>query len=318
MNKKQAKVSIIGSGNVGANAALFTAISGVADIVLVDVAEGLAAGKALDISQALAILGIDTKIEGHNHYDVTADSQVVVITAGLARQPGMSRSDLLHKNAAIMKSVVRQVKKYSPEAIIIVVTNPLDVMTFLAFKETGFPSSRVMGMGGLLDSGRFVHFLAEAANVNRSAIEALVIGSHGDEMVPLSRLATAGGKVFEQLLGQEALSAVAEKTRGGGAQIVGLLKTGSAAYGPGAAISMMIKSIVNDEKRVFSVCSLATGEYGQNDIYLNLPTVIGASGVEGIIEMNINEAERDALAASASSVRAMLAELGESEERGEP
>lgn len=309
MKKKQAKVSIIGSGNVGANAALLTALSGVADIVLVDVAEGLAAGKALDISHALAILGNDTKVEGYSTYECTADSEVVVITAGLARQPGMSRSDLLHKNAAIMKSVIAQVKEHSPEAIIIVVTNPLDVMTYLTWRESGFPAQRVMGMGGLLDSGRFVHFLAEAAEVDRSTIEALVIGSHGDEMLPLSRLAAAGGKVFEQILGQEALSAAAEKTKTGGAQIVGLLKTGSAAYGPGAAISLMVKSIIADEKRIFSVCCKTDGKYGQNDIYLNLPAIIGANGVEGIVELNLNEAERDALGASASSVRTMLEEL---------
>lgn len=310
MNEGQPKVSIIGSGNVGANAALLTAITGAADIVLIDVAEGLAAGKALDISQALAILGVETKVEGYGDYAYTAGSEVVVITAGLARQPGMSRSDLLHKNAGIVKSVIGQIKKYAPEAIIVVVTNPVDVMTYLAWQETGFPPERVMGMGGLLDSGRFVYFLAEAApGVARSMVEALVIGAHSDEMVPLARLATAGGKTFELLLGQEALANAAEKTRHGGAEIVGLLKTGSAAFGPGAAISLMVKAILLDEKRIFPVCCLAQGEYGQNDIYLNLPAIIGASGVEGIVELELNEAERDALAASASSVRAMLKEL---------
>ena len=309
MNKKQAKVSIIGSGNVGANAALLTALSGFADVVMIDIAEGLAAGKALDISQALAILGVETKVEGYSHYAYAVDSGVVVITAGLARQPGMSRRDLLHKNTAIMKSVIAQIKKYAPEAIIIVVTNPLDAMTYLAWRETRFPPERVMGMGGLLDSGRFAYFLSEAAHSGRSEVDALVIGAHGDEMVPLSRLAAAGNSFFEQTLGADGVAAAAERTRGGGAEIVGLLKTGSAAYGPGAAISLMVKSIVDDEKRVFSTCCMVRGEYGQSDIYLNLPAVIGASGVERIVELELNEAEREALAASASSVRAMLAEL---------
>ncbi len=305
------KVAIIGSGNVGANAALLTAISGNADIVLVDIAEGLAQGKALDISQALAILGLDTKVTGGDDYTLIDGADVVVITAGLPRKPGMSRTDLLQKNAAIIKAAAGRIKALAPEAVVIVVTNPLDVMTHLARRETGFEPRRVMGMGGLLDSGRFVHFLAEAGpGVDRSSVEALVIGSHGDEMVPLTSLAKAGGKTFELLLGEEALAAAADKTRHGGAEIVGLLKTGSAAYGPGAAISLMVKAVLDDEKRVFSICALARGEYGQNDIYLNLPAVLGAGGVEEIIELKLTEAESDALAASAAAVRAMLKEMG--------
>ena len=309
MSQRRAKISIIGSGNVGANAALLTAVSGVADIVLVDVVDGLAKGKALDISHALSIMGIDAKVDGHAHFTYIVDSKIVVVTAGLARQPGMSRTDLLYKNAAIVKSVMAQVKNYAPNAIVIMVTNPLDAMTHLAWRETGFPPERVMGMGGLLDSGRFIYFLAEAAGVDRSTVEALVIGSHGDEMVPLAGLATASGRTLEMILGQEALAEVAEKTRRGGAEIVGLLKTGSAAYGPGAAISLMVKSIINDEKRVFPVCCLARGEYGQDGIYLNLPAVLGARGVERIVKLELPEAEQDALAASAAAVRKMLQEL---------
>lgn len=303
------KIAIIGSGNVGSNAALFIALGGDVDIALVDIAGGLAAGRALDLSQALAIIGNEAKITGGDDFSLLSGADIVVITAGLPRQPGMTRVDLLHKNAAIMRGAAEQVKKHAPGAIVIVVTNPLDVMTHLAREELGGPPERIIGMGGLLDSGRFTYFLSEAAGVSRASTQAVVIGAHGDEMVPVTSLAAAGGVSFGRLLSDEALAGAAESARTGGARIVGLLKTGSAAYGPGAAISLMVRSIVRDEKRIFSACVYARGEYGCEDIYLNLPVVLGAGGAEKIVEMELNENEERALAASAAAVRAALPDL---------
>lgn len=309
MSIHRPKVAIIGSGNVGSNAALFMALSGTAQIVLIDIVEGLAAGRALDMSQSLAIIGNDTHVTGSDDLSQLTGADIVVITAGLPRQPGMTRVDLLHKNAGIIRTTTAHVKRYAPDSIVIIVTNPLDAMTHLAREELGGPVERVIGMGGLLDSGRFTYFLAEAAGTARSSTQAMVIGSHGDEMVPVTSLAAAGGVPFARLLSESALNEAAESTRLGGAQIVGLLKKGSAAYGPGAAISLMVRSIIRDEKRIFSVCAYARGEYGQRDIYLNLPAVLGAGGVEKIIEIELDEAEKEALAASAAAVREMLKEL---------
>ncbi len=310
MSIERSKVVIIGSGNVGSNAALFTAMSGAADIVLLDIVEGLAEGRALDMSQSLAIIGNDTKVTGGDDFALLSGADIVVVTAGLPRQPGMTRLDLLHKNAAIIRSTTGHIKKYASGAIVIVVTNPLDIMTHLTWQELGGPTERIMGMGGLLDLGRFNYFLSEAAQVARASTDAVVIGAHGDEMVPVTSRAAAGGVAFSDLLSETELSQAAESARVGGAQIVGLLKKGSAAYGPGAAISLMVQSIIRDEKRVFSVCSYARGEYGQQDIYLNLPTVLGAGGAERIVEMELSTAETDALAVSARAVREMLQEGG--------
>ena len=309
MSIERSKVAIIGSGNVGSNAALFTAMSGAADIVLLDIVEGLAEGRALDLSQALAIIGNDTKVTGGDDFALLAGADIVVVTAGLPRRPGMTRIDLLHKNAGIIRSATGHIKAHAAGAIVIVVTNPLDIMAHLAWRELGGPAERVIGMGGLLDSGRFTYFLSEAAQVARASTDAVVIGSHGDEMVPVTSRAAAGGVAFADLLSDTELAQAAESARMGGAQIVGLLKKGSAAYGPGAAISLMLKSIIHDEKRVFSVCAYTRGEYGQQDIYLNLPTVLGAGGVERIVEMDLSDTETDALALSAQAVRKMLKEL---------
>ncbi len=309
MSTKRPKVAIIGSGNVGSNAALFTALSGVADLVLLDIVAGLAAGRALDMSQSLAIIGNDTRITGGDDFALLAGADIVVVTAGLPRRPGMTRVDLLHKNAGIIRSTMAHIKEHAPDSIVIIVTNPLDAMTHLARQELGGPVEKIMGMGGLLDSGRFTYFLSEAAGASRASTQAMVIGSHGDEMVPVTSQAAAGGASFTRLIGEAALNEAAESARNGGAQIVGLLKTGSAAYGPGAAISLMVQSILRDEKRVFSVCAYARGEYGQSDIYLNLPVALGAKGVEKIIEMDLSQSETEALAVSAKAVRAMLKEL---------
>jgi malate dehydrogenase len=309
VNSNLPKIAIIGSGNVGSNAALLTALSVTADIALVDIVDGLAEGRALDISQALAILGNETRVSGGSDYGAIGGSDIVVVTAGLPRQPGMTRTDLLHKNAAIIRSAAAEIVEHAPGATLVIVTNPLDVMTHLAWLETGLKPEKVLGMGGLLDSGRFNHFLSKAAGVARGSIEAIVIGSHGDEMVPVSRLATAGGVPLERIIGSAALAEAAEKAKHGGAEIVGLLKKGSAAYAPGAALSLMIKSLLGDEKRVFSVCCRPSGEYGYEDIYLNLPAVLGRGGVESIIELELSPAEKEALARSAEAVRSMTAEL---------
>jgi malate dehydrogenase len=309
MSIERAKVAIIGSGNVGSNAALFTALSGTADIILLDIVEGLAEGRALDMSQSLAIIGNDTKVTGGDDFSLLAGVDIVVITAGLPRQPGMTRIDLLHKNASIIKSAVANVKTYAPEALLMIVTNPLDIMTHLAWQEMGGPTERVIGMGGLLDSGRFTYYLAEAAQVSRAATDAIVIGSHGDEMVPVQSRAAVSGVPFTNLLNEAEMTVAAENARLGGARIVSLLKKGSAAYGPGAAISLMLQSIIRDEKRVFSVCAYAQGEYGQKNIYLNLPTVLGAGGAERIVEIDLTEAESESLDVAAKAVRAMLDEL---------
>jgi malate dehydrogenase len=309
VNSNLPKVAIVGSGNVGSNAALLTALSVAADIALVDIVEGLAEGRALDISQALAILGNETRVSGDSDYGSIDGADIVVVTAGLPRSPGMTRTDLLHKNAAIVRSAAKEIVRYAAGATVIIVTNPLDVMTDLAWRETGLDPRKVMGMGGLLDSGRFNYFLSRAAGVARGSIDAVVVGSHGDEMVPVSRLATAAGVPLERLIGAPALSEAAEKAKHGGAEIVGLLKKGSAAYAPGAALSLMIKSLVADEKRVFSVCCRPSGEYGYDDIYLNLPAVLGRGGVENILELDLSPAEQQALARSADAVRSMRAEL---------
>lgn len=302
------KVAIVGSGNVGSNAALFTALGGGVDVVLVDVVEGLAAGRALDLAQALAILKVDSKISGGGDFAMMAGADIVVVTAGLPRSPGMSRSDLLQKNGAIIESVCREIKNHAAGAIVIIVTNPLDVMTYLARRHLGAAPERVIGMGGVLDSGRFTYFLSQATGKPVSTLETMVIGAHSDEMVPLGSRATFGGQKLSGPAGEEVLATSAEQARRGGAQIVGLLQKGSAAYGPGAAVSRMVRSILFDEKQAFSTCCYARGEYGLTDIYINLPAVLGAGGVEEIIEFDLTDQERQALAESAEVVRELLRE----------
>lgn len=304
------KTSIIGSGNVGATAALLIAAQGLADVTLLDIVEGTPQGKALDMSQAMALFDSNAKIRGTNDYGDLADSDVVVVTAGLPRRPGMPRSDLLSKNAAIVGSVVERVVKHAPQAILLMVTNPLDAMTYLAYKKSGWPKHRVMGMGGLLDTSRMRYYLAEAGGTAITGVEAMVVGAHGDDMVPVSSLAELDERRAGELLGKDVLSGIAEKTRHGGAEIVGLLKTGSAFYAPGASVATMVKAILKDEKETISTCCLAEGEYGQNGLFLNLPAIIGAGGVEKIVELDLSPDESAALKRSAESVRASIEELG--------
>jgi malate dehydrogenase len=303
------KVTVVGAGNVGAQCAYRLAQKEAADVVLIDVVEGLPQGKALDMSQAGAIDGFGPKITGTNDYKDTKDSDVVVITAGLARKPGMSRDDLIHQNAGIMKSVLGNIVKYSPNAILLIVTNPLDVMAYYALRITNFPPNRVIGMAPLLDAARMQYFISKALNVSIKDVYAEVIGSHGDLMVPVPRLSTVKGKPITELLTPEQIKTIVDKTVNGGAEIVSLLKTGSAYYAPGSAAARMAESIVKDKKEVISSCCYLTGQYGINDVYVGVPAKLGRGGVEEIIDIQLNKEEKDALTASANAVKQMCDKL---------
>jgi len=308
---KRPKVSIVGAGNVGHSAAQWLVSRRVADVVLVDVIEGMPQGKALDLAQAGPIEGFDLAVTGTNDYDETAGSDVVVIVAGVARKPGMSREDLLNTNAGIVTAVTREVARRSPAACLIVVTNPLDVMVYLAYKASGFPPARVMGQSGALDSTRFRTFIARELGVSVRDVAALVIGAHSDtHMVPLSSLATVGGMPLRLLLPPERIAALVERTRRGGAEIVGLLKTGSAFFAPGAAICEMVEAILQDRKRVIPVSAYLTGQYGVRDLYVGVPALLGAGGVERLFEIPLEGAERAAFDAAVASIRENVALAG--------
>jgi malate dehydrogenase len=278
-------------------------------VVLIDIIEGLPQGIALDMKQSSPVEGFEPLITGTNDYADTAGSDVVVITAGLPRQPGMSRMDLLGKNAGIVRSVLDQVKDGSPEAIIIVVTNPLDEMTFLAAEASGFPKHRVMGMAGVLDSARLRFFIGEELGVSPSSVEAITLGSHGEAMVPLPRHATVEGKPLAELADDETLERLFARTRDAGAEIVGLLKKGSAYYGPSASVAEMVNAIAGDTKEILPVCAWTTGEYGISDVYVGVPARLGRGGVEGIVEMDLNDDELAQLREAAEGIRAKCADL---------
>ena len=303
------KITIVGAGNVGATCAHWAAAHELGDIVLIDVIEGVPEGKALDLMEAAPIEGFDCLIRGGGDYSLTADSDVVVITAGVARKPGMSRDDLLQTNLNIVREVTREVVRYSPNSTLIVVTNPLDVMTYVAYKTSGFPPQRVMGMSGVLDTARFRTFVALELGVSFEDVTTLVLGGHGDDMVPLVRYTTVGGIPVTQLLPAERIAALVERTRKGGGEIVALLKTGSAYYAPGAAVVQMVEAILKDKKRVLPVAAYLDGEYGERDIYVGVPAVIGSGGVERVLEIELNEEERASFRRSVNSVRTLLAAL---------
>ncbi|MBN3033337.1 MAG: malate dehydrogenase [Candidatus Saganbacteria bacterium] len=297
------KISVIGAGNVGAQCAYRLAQRGAAEVVLVDVVEGLPQGKALDMSQAGALDGFDVRVTGSNGYEATGDSQVVVITAGLARKPGMSRDDLIHKNAEIMKVVVGNAVKYSPGAVLLIVTNPLDVMTYHALRISGFPANRVLGMAPLLDAARMRYFIAQAMKAPISQVYAEVMGSHGDLMVPVPRLSTVNGKPITELMTPEQIKLIVDKTTNGGAEIVNLLKTGSAYYAPGSAAARMAEAIVKDEKIIINSCCYLTGQYGIKDVCLGVPARLGRNGVEEIIELELIGEELVKLKKAAAAVK---------------
>jgi malate dehydrogenase len=301
------KVTVVGAGNVGATCADVLATREIAnEVVLLDIKEGYAEGKALDIWETAPINLYDTRTIGStNDYSKTADSEVVVITSGLPRKPGMSRDDLIATNAGIVKSVTENVIKYSPNAKIIVVSNPLDVMTYCAYLSAKVDSSKVFGMAGILDTARYRAFLAEALDVSPKDIQAVLMGGHGDTMVPLPRYTTVGGIPVTELIDSEKLDAIVERTKKGGGEIVNLLGT-SAWYAPGAAAAQMVEAIVRDQKRVFPVCAWLDGQYGLKNIYLGVPVKLGKNGIEEIIELQLNDAEKQLLKESAAAVKEVM------------
>lgn len=300
------KISIIGAGNVGATAAHWAASKELGDIVLLDVAEGVSQGKALDLLEAAPIEGFDCTIKGTNSYKDTAESDVVIITAGLARKPGMSRDDLLLKNAEIIKEVSKQVAKYSPKAFIIMVSNPLDAMAHVAMKATGFPKNRVIGMAGVLDAARFRTFVATELNVSVEDVHAIVLGGHGDTMVPLARFCNVSGIPLTTLLSKKKIDAIVERTRNAGAEIVNLLKTGSAYYSPASSAIQMAEAILKDKKRVVPCAAYLEGEYGIKGLFVGVPVRLGAGGIEEIFELELTPHEMEELKKSAMAVKGLM------------
>lgn len=305
---KRAKLTIVGAGNVGATTAHWAAAKELADVVLVDIPalDGVPQGKALDLSQAAPVEGFDVGISGATAYEASADSDIVVITAGLARKPGMSRDDLLAKNAEIVKAVTEQVARTSPNAILIVVSNPLDAMVYVAHKVSGFPPHRVIGMAGVLDTARYRAFIAAELGVSVEDIQALLMGGHGDDMVPLPRYTSVGGIPLPELLSAEKIDAIVQRTRNGGAEIVGLLKTGSAYYAPSAAVVQMAEAIIRDKKRILPCAAHCDKEYSVGGYFVGVPVKLGSRGVEKIIEVKLTAEERELFDRSVEHVRQLI------------
>ncbi|GMR13614.1 MAG: malate dehydrogenase [Gemmatimonadota bacterium] len=304
------KITVVGAGHVGATCAQRLAEKELAgEVVLIDIVEGIPQGKALDQWESAPIEGFDSKLIGSNDYGAAAGSDIFVVTAGIARKPGMSRDDLLKTNAGIVESVAREIQRVAPDAIVIVVSNPLDVMAYVTLQTTGFPRERVIGMAGVLDTARYRSFVAMEADVSVEDIQALVLGGHGDTMVPLVSYTTVSGIPLTQLLSRERIDALIERTRKGGAEIVGHLKTGSAYYAPSAAAVQMVEAIVKDKRRVLPCAAFLQGEYGQEGIYLGVPCKLGEGGLLDILEVELTEAEREALGNSADAVRSTMATL---------
>ena len=303
------KITVVGSGFVGQTAAMRLLEKGLGEVVLIDIIEGKPQGLALDLKEAAPVEGYEPTIVGTNDYADTAGSDVVVITAGFQRQPGMSRMDLLGKNATIMSDVVAKITPGSPNAILIIVSNPLDEMTFLAAERSGFPKERVVGMAGVLDSARLRYFIAEELSVSTTGVEAMTLGSHGDAMVALPRHATVNGKPLPELVDDVTLERLFQRTRDGGAEIVAFLKTGSAYYAPSASVVAMVEAIVRDTKAMLPVCAWATGQYGIDGVYVGLPAKLGRGGVEEIVELDLNDDELGKLRAAAEGIREKCADL---------
>jgi len=306
---KRKKISIIGGGNVGAAAAHWAASKELGDVCLLDIVEGMPQGKGLDLRQASPIEGFDSDIIGTNDYRDTADSDVVIITAGLARKPGMSRDDLLAKNTEIVKGVTEQVAKYSPNAILIVVSNPLDAMVYVAHKVSGFPTNRVVGMAGILDSARFRTFIAMELNVSVEDVTAFVLGGHGDQVVPLPRYSTVAGIPITKLLPKEKIDAMVERTRKGGGEIVSLLKTGSAFFAPSAAAVQMAESILKDKKRILPCAAYCDKEYNVGGYFVGVPVKLGGNGVEEVIEIELLPEEEEAFRKSVEAVKNLVSKI---------
>ncbi len=300
------KVTIVGSGNVGATAAHWIVDKELADVVLIDIIEGVPQGKALDLLQSGPVEGFDSHLVGTNDYKDSADSDIVVITAGLPRKPGMSRDDLLMKNYEIVKGVTEQVVKYSPQSILIVVSNPLDAMVQTAYRVSGFPRNRVIGMAGILDSARFRTFIARELAVSVENVHAFVLGGHGDTMVPMPRYSTVAGIPITELLPQERIDALVDRTANGGAEIVGLLKTGSAYYAPSAAVTEMVEAIFKDKRKILPCAAFLEGEYGVDGLFVGVPVKLGRNGIEEIVQIDLRPEEDAALKKSAAAVKELV------------
>ncbi|WKB36769.1 malate dehydrogenase [Terrilactibacillus sp. S3-3] len=302
------KISVIGAGFTGATTAFLIAQKELGDVVLVDIPkmEGPTKGKALDMLEASPVQGFDAAIVGTSDYKETADSDVVVITAGIARKPGMSRDDLVSINVGIMKDVAKQVTEYSPHATIIVLSNPVDAMTYTVFKESGFPKNRVIGQSGVLDTARFRTFISQELRLSVEDVTGFVLGGHGDDMVPLIRYSYAGGVPIEKLLPKDRIDAIVERTRKGGGEIVKLLGNGSAYYAPAASLTQMVEAVLKDKRRVLPAIAYLEGEYGYSDLYLGVPVVLGKNGVEKVIELDLTDEEKQALDKSVASVKKVL------------
>jgi len=308
MSLKRKKISVIGGGFTGATTAFLAAQKELGDVVLIDIPkmENTVKGKALDMLEASPVQGFDARIIGTSNYEDTKDSDVVVITAGIARKPGMSRDDLVQTNQKVMKSVTQEIVKYSPNCHIVVLTNPVDAMTYTVFKESGFPKNRVIGQSGILDTARFRTFIAQELNLSVKDITGFVLGGHGDDMVPLVRYSYAGGIPLEKLIPQDRLDAIVERTRKGGGEIVNLLGNGSAYYAPAASLVEMVEAIVKDQRRVLPSIAYLEGEYGYEGIYLGVPTILGKDGIEQVIELELTAEEKAALDKSADAVREVM------------
>jgi malate dehydrogenase len=302
----KSKVTVVGAGNVGGTTAQRLAEHNYSDVVLLDIIEGLPQGKALDILQSGPLLGFDSNLTGTNSYDLTENSDIVVITSGSPRKPGMSRDDLLKTNQSIVSSVTQEVASRSPQAILLVVANPLDAMCHVALEVSGFPRERVVGMAGILDTARYRTFIAQELGVSVRDVFALVLGGHGDTMVPLPSMATVGGVAITELLPQDRVEAIVDRTRGGGAEIVGLLKSGSAYYAPSAAVVEMVDSILLDQKRILPCAAFLQGEYGIEELFVGVPVKLGASGIEEIVELELRDNELADLRNSAGAVRELV------------
>ena len=303
------KVAVIGAGNVGATCAFVLAERKVGEVVLLDIYEGFAKGKALDMSQGGRVLNYDGRVTGTKNYEDIANSDVVVVTSGFPRQPGMTREDLIGKNADIVSQVGEGIRQHAPNSIVVMVTNPLDLMTYHMQKVTGFEHNRVVGQAGILDSARMTHFIAQAVGCSNEDVQAMVLGGHGDTMVPLPRYTTVNGIPVSQLLSNEEVEAICQRTASGGGEIVKLLENGSAFYAPGSAAAIMAESILDDRKRVLPCSTYLSGEYGMDDIYIGVPVVLGKNGVERIIELELAENELDSLQGSGSFYKEQLSEI---------
>ncbi|RAH15358.1 MAG: malate dehydrogenase [Methanobacteriota archaeon] len=306
MGRGRRKIAVIGAGNVGATCAFVLAQKKLGDIVMLDIYEGFAKGKALDMSQDGQVLNFDGNITGTSNYEDISDSDVVVVTSGFPRQPGMSREDLIEKNAEIIKQVGEGVKKFAPNSVVIMVTNPLDLMTYHMWKVTGFPKERIIGQAGVLDSARMTHFVAKEVGCNEEDVHAMVLGGHGDTMVPLPRYTTCGGIPITQLLDKEKINQIIERTAGGGGEIVKLLERGSAFYAPGSAAAIMAEAVLNDRKRLLPASAYLDGEYGLENIYIGVPIILGSRGVEKVIELELNTEEITSLRGSAEFYKDQL------------